>query len=122
MKKIAFPILLFCGLFGLSMDYEVFLLTRIKEFCESTGDCNLSVALGLEKSARVITSAAFIIVLVAGAFVTADVLFVKAFGLGLALAILVDATIIRILLVPATMCLMGKWNRYLPKWLDKILP
>lgn len=116
------PILLFCGLFGLSMDYEVFLLTRIKEFYEKTGDNTLSVALGLEKSARVITSAALIIVLVAGAFVTAEILFVKAFGLGLALAIAVDATIIRILLVPATMRLMGKWNWYLPRWLDKILP
>lgn len=116
------PILLFCGIFGLSMDYEVFLLTRIKEFYEKTGDNRLSVALGLAKSAKVITSAALIIVLVATAFVTAEILFVKAFGLGLALAIAVDATIIRILLVPATMRLMGKWNWYLPRWLDRILP
>lgn len=116
------PIVLFFGLFGLSMDYEVFLLTRIKEFYEITGDNTRSIALGLEKSARVISSAALIIVLVAGAFVTADIIFVKAFGLGLALAIAVDASIIRILLVPATMRLMGSWNWYLPKWLDKILP
>lgn len=116
------PILLFCGLFGLSMDYEVFLLTRIKEFYERTQDNNYSVAMGLERSGRVITSAALIVVLVAASFVTADILFVKAFGLAMALAVAIDATVIRLLLVPATMCLLGKWNWYLPKWLDKILP
>lgn len=116
------PILLFFVLFGLSMDYEVFLLTRIKEFYEQTGDNTKSVALGLERSARIITSAALIMVIVTGAFVTADIVFIKAFGLGSALAIAIDATLIRLLLVPATMRLLGDWNWYLPKWLDRIMP
>lgn len=116
------PVILFFGLFGLSMDYEVFLLTRIKEFYDQTHDNQLSVALGIERSARIITSAALIVVLVSFSFVSADIIFVKAFGLGTAVAIAVDATFIRILLVPATMRLLGEWNWYLPKWLDKILP
>ncbi len=116
------PILLFFVLFGLSMDYEVFLLTRIREFYEQTGDNTKSVALGLERSARIITSAALIMIIVTAAFVTADIVFIKAFGLGAALAIAVDASLIRLLLVPATMRLMGDWNWYMPKWLDRILP
>lgn len=116
------PILLFFGLFGLSMDYEVFLLSRIKEYYEKTGDNIQSVSLGLERSARIITGAALVMVIVTGAFVTADVIFIKAFGLGTALAITIDATLIRLLLVPATMRLLGDWNWYIPKWLDKILP
>jgi RND superfamily putative drug exporter len=116
------PILLFCALFGLSMDYEIFLLTRIKEYYDQTGDNSLSVALGLERSARIITSAALIFVLVSLAFVTANVIFIKAFGMATALAVLVDATIIRLLLVPSTMRLLGNWNWYLPAWLDKIIP
>lgn len=116
------PILLFFVLFGLSMDYEVFLLTRIKEFYDLTGDNTKSVALGLERSARIITSAALIMVIVTGAFVTADIVFIKAFGLGAALAIAIDASLIRLLLVPATMRLLGDWNWYLPKWLDRIMP
>lgn len=116
------PILLFFVLFGLSMDYEVFLLSRIKEYYEQTGDNTKSVALGLERSARVITSAALILVIVTGAFVSADIIFIKAFGLGTALAIAVDASLIRLLLVPATMRLFGDWNWYIPKWLDNILP
>lgn len=116
------PILLFFVLFGLSMDYEVFLLTRIKEFYDLTGDNTKSVALGLERSARIITSAALIMVIVTGAFVTADIVFIKAFGLGAALAIAIDASLIRLLLVPATMRLLGDWNWYLPKWLDRIIP
>ena len=78
--------------------------------------------MGLERSARIITSAALIMVIVTGAFVTADIVFIKAFGLGAALAIAIDATLIRLLLVPATMRLLGDWNWYLPKWLDRILP
>lgn len=116
------PILLFFTLFGLSMDYEVFLLTRIKEYYSKTKDNTLSVALGLERSARIITSAALLVVIVAFSFVAADIVFIKAFGLGTALAIIVDASIIRILLVPATMRLLGDWNWYIPKWLDRILP
>lgn len=116
------PILIFFVLFGLSMDYEVFLLTRIKEFYEITHDNDKSVALGLERSARIITSAALILVIVTGSFVTADIVFIKAFGLGTALGIAIDATLIRLLLVPTTMTLLGKWNWYIPKWLDRILP
>lgn len=116
------PILLFFVLFGLSMDYEVFILSRIKEYYDQTGDNEKSVAMGLERSARIISSAALIIVIVSGAFVTADIIFIKAFGLGAALAIAVDASLIRLLLVPATMRLLGRWNWYLPKWLDKLLP
>lgn len=116
------PVLLFFVLFGLSMDYEVFLLSRIKEYYEQTGDNAKSVALGLERSARVITSAALILVIVTGAFVTADIIFIKAFGLGTALAIAIDASLIRLLLVPATMRLLGDWNWYIPKWIDKIMP
>lgn len=116
------PILLFFSLFGLSMDYEVFLLTRIKEYYEKTGDNTKSVAMGLERSARIISSAAIIMIIVMGAFVTADIIFVKAFGLGTALAIAVDASLIRLLLVPATMRLLGDWNWYMPKWLDRLLP
>ncbi|OGT54596.1 MAG: hypothetical protein A3F43_01295 [Gammaproteobacteria bacterium RIFCSPHIGHO2_12_FULL_42_10] len=116
------PILLFFVLFGLSMDYEVFLLTRIKEFYEKTGDNAKSVAYGIERSARIITSAALVMVVVTGAFVTADIVFIKAFGLGAALAIAIDASLIRLVLVPATMGLLGNWNWYFPKWLDRILP
>lgn len=116
------PILLFFVLFGLSMDYEVFLLTRIKEYYEKTGDNAKSVALGLERSARVITSAALILIIVTSAFVSADIIFIKAFGLGTALAIAIDASLIRLLLVPATMRLLGDWNWYIPKWIDRILP
>lgn len=116
------PILLFFVLFGLSMDYEVFLLSRIKEFYERTGDNAQSVALGIERSARIITSAALIMVIVTAAFVTADIVFIKAFGLGAALAIAIDATLIRLVLVPSTMRLLGNWNWYLPKWLNRILP
>lgn len=116
------PILLFCGLFGLSMDYEVFLLARIREFYHLTGNNSLAVALGLERSGRIITYAALIMILVCSAFITAEIVFIKSFGLSVCLAVLVDATIIRSVLVPASMRLMGKWNWYLPKWMDRILP
>jgi RND superfamily putative drug exporter len=116
------PILLFFTLFGLSMDYEVFLMTRIKEFYDKTHDNMESVALGIERSARIITAAAVIVVIVCFAFATADIVFIKAFAVGAALAVIVDVSIIRLLLVPATMRLMGDWNWYLPKWLDRILP
>lgn len=116
------PIIMFCTLFGLSMDYEVFLLSRIKEHYEETGDNTESVAVGIERSARIITSAALIVVLVALSFVTADIVLVKALGLGIAVAVAVDATIVRALLVPATMRLMGHWNWYAPRRLRRILP
>jgi RND superfamily putative drug exporter len=116
------PIIMFCTLFGLSMDYEVFLLSRIKENFEHTGDNTASVALGLQRSGKIITSAALIVVVVCLSFVTADIVLVKALGLGVAVAVGLDATLVRALLVPATMRLLGRWNWYAPKWLLKILP
>lgn len=119
---ISLLVIIFCALFGFSMDYEVFLLTRIRETYELTGDNRKSIVWGIEKSSRIITSAAIIVICICGAFLVADGLMVKAFGLGIAVAIFVDAFLIRTILVPATMILTRRWNWYLPKWLDKILP
>lgn len=116
------PVIMFCVLFGLSMDYEVFLLTRIQEEWLRTHDNAHSVAAGLQRSGRIITSAALIVVVVTASFVSADVVLVKALGLGIALAVALDATIVRALLVPATMRLLGDWNWWLPRWLDRLLP
>ncbi len=116
------PIIMFCTLFGLSMDYEVFLLSRIKESYSHTHDNTASVALGLQKSGKIITSAALIVVLVCLSFVTADIVLVKALGVGVAVAVGLDATIVRALLVPATMRLLGEWNWYAPRWLLRWLP
>jgi RND superfamily putative drug exporter len=109
------PVLLFCVLFGLSMDYEVLMLSRIKEAYLRTGDNTLSVAEGLEKTAGLITSAAAIMVVVFSAFSTAKVVDVQAVGFGMALAIFVDATIVRVLIVPATMRLFGHLNWWAPR-------
>jgi RND superfamily putative drug exporter len=92
------------------MDYEVFLLSRIKEAYDTSGDNTRSVAEGLQSSGKIITSAALIVVCVSLAFVTADIVLIKALGLGVAVAVAVDATIVRALLVPATMRLLGDWN------------
>jgi len=116
------PILMFCALFGLSMDYEVFLLARIREAYDQTGDNMASVALGVERSGRIITSAAAIVFLVSMAFAAADLVIVKALGVGMALAVLLDATLIRGLLVPATMRLLGNVNWYWPARLDRLVP
>ncbi|MGC4191898.1 MAG: MMPL family transporter [Thermomicrobiales bacterium] len=116
------PVIMFCVLFGLSMDYEVFLLTRIEEEWLRTHDNEHSVAVGLQRSGRIITSAALIVVVVTASFVSADVVLVKALGLGIALAVALDATVVRALLVPATMRLLGTWNWWLPRWLDRIIP
>ncbi|HEY7350328.1 MAG TPA: MMPL family transporter, partial [Ktedonobacterales bacterium] len=116
------PILMFCALFGLSMDYEVFLLSRVRESWEATHDNRYSVAVGLERSGRIVTSAALIVVVVSLSFVSADMILVKALGLGMALAVLLDATLVRGLLVPATMRLLGSWNWWLPDWLARLLP
>ena len=116
------PVILFCVLFGLSMDYEVFLLTRMKEAWERTGDNREAVALGLERSGRIVTSAALIVVVVAGSFAFADIVLIKALGLGMAIAVALDATIVRALLVPATMRLLGRWNWWIPGWLERIMP
>src|SRR6266513_3759188 len=108
------PILLFCSLFGLSMDYEVFLLSRIQEAFWQTGDNTRAVALGLQRCGGIITSAAIIVIVVSICFATADMILVKALGLGMALAVAIDATLVRGLLVPATMRLLGDWNWWLP--------
>ena len=116
------PMMLFAIVFGLSMDYEVFLLSRIKEEYDRSGDAVNSVADGLAATARVITAAAAIMVVVFGSFVLEDTRVIKMFGLGLAAAVFLDATLVRMLLVPATMELLGERNWWLPKWLDRILP
>jgi len=108
------PILLFCALFGLSMDYEVFLLSRIQEAYWQTGDNTQAVALGLQRSGGIITSAAVIVIVVSACFASADMILVKALGLGMALAVALDATLVRGLLVPATMRLLGNLNWWLP--------
>jgi RND superfamily putative drug exporter len=116
------PVFIFAIVFGLSMDYEVFLLSRIREEYDRTGDNATAVADGLALTARVITAAALIMFFVFGSFVLGPEVALKLMGLGLAIAVLIDATIVRMVLVPATMELLGDWNWYLPKWLDRILP
>ena len=116
------PMMMFAILFGLSMDYEVFLLSRIREEYTRTGDNATAVADGLAHTARVITAAAAIMISVFLAFVLADQVFLKMMGVGLATAIFVDATIVRMILVPATMELLGDANWWLPRWLDRRLP
>ena len=116
------PMFLFAIVFGLSMDYEVFLLSRIKEEYDRTKNNATAVADGLAATARVITAAALIMFCVFGAFALGDDRQLKLFGLGLAIAVLLDATIVRMVLVPATMELLGDRNWWIPKWLDKILP
>ena len=122
MLDISLLVIIFCALFGFSMDYEVFLLSRIKESYEKNHDNSKSIVFGIEKSSRIITSAAIIVIVICGSFLVAEVLMVKAFGLGIAVAIFVDAFLIRTILVPSTMALLKNWNWYLPQWLDKILP
>jgi RND superfamily putative drug exporter len=116
------PVIMFCVLFGLSMDYEVFLLSRIREEWERTGNNTQAVAVGLQRSGRIITSAALLVVVVAGSFVTADVVLIKALGFGIALAVFLDATIVRALLVSSTKRLLGEWNWWLPSPLHRLLP
>jgi putative drug exporter of the RND superfamily len=116
------PMMMFAILFGLSMDYEVFLLSRVREEWLRTGDARKSVPTGLAATARVITSAALIMICVFLSFVLVDEPTVKMMGLGLATAVFVDATIIRMVLVPATMELLGDANWWLPRWLDRLLP
>jgi putative drug exporter of the RND superfamily len=116
------PMMMFAIVFGLSMDYEIFLLSRMKEEYDRTKDNATAVADGLAATARVITAAALIMVSVFSAFVLGDDRSLKLFGLGLAVAVLVDATIVRMVLVPATMELLGDRNWYFPRWLGRILP
>jgi putative drug exporter of the RND superfamily len=115
------PVILFCVLFGLSMDYEVFLLSRMKEVWDATGDNVEAVARGLERSGRIVTSAALIVVVVAGSFAFADIVLIKALGLGVAIAVALDATVVRALLVPSTMRLLGRWNWWMPASLERFV-
>jgi len=115
------PVILFCVLFGLSMDYEVFLLTRMRETWQATGDNPTAVAHGLERSGRIVTSAALIVIVVAGSFAFADIVLIKALGVGIAIAVALDATVVRALLVPATMRLLGRWNWWLPGFIGRRL-
>ena len=116
------PVMMFAILFGLSMDYEVFLISRIREEYLKDGDTRRAIADGLAKTARVITAAAAIMVVVFLAFLAAPDVFLKLFGIGLAVAIFLDATIVRMVLVPAVMQLLGDRNWWIPNWLERILP
>ncbi|MGH2555084.1 MAG: MMPL family transporter, partial [Actinomycetota bacterium] len=116
----AMPVLMFCIAFGLSMDYEVFLLSRIKEEYDATGDNVTSVAVGLERSGRIVTAAAAILAVVFVAFATSEITFIKMFGVGMALAVIVDATLVRRALVPAFMRLAGNANWWAPGPLRKL--
>lgn len=108
------PIVMLAVLFGLSMDYEVFLLSRVREQWDATGDNDRAVQTGVQKTGRIITSAALLLAVVIGAFSLSGVVFMKMLGLGMLVAILVDATVVRALLVPATMKLLGRWNWWAP--------
>jgi RND superfamily putative drug exporter len=116
------PMMMFAIIFGLSMDYEIFLLSRVHEAWLRTGDAKDSVAHALEITARVITCAALIMVSVFSAFIISDNIVVKMLGLGLAVSVLIDATVVRLLMVPAVMTLLGARAWWTPHWLDRILP
>jgi len=117
----ATPIIMFCLLFGLSMDYEVLLLSRIREEYERSGDNVLAVGAGLEQTGRLITWAGAIMAAVFFAFALAESVIIKAVGIGFGIAVILDATVVRGLLVPATMCLMGHWNWWLPRPLARLV-
>jgi putative drug exporter of the RND superfamily len=114
MVDITVPVLIFVFAFGLSMDYEVFLLSRIKEAWDQTGDNDRAVALGLQRTGRIVTSAAMLIVVVFLGFAAGELLTIKEIGIGMAIAVILDATVVRMLLVPATMKLVGRWNWWAP--------
>jgi RND superfamily putative drug exporter len=116
------PVMMFAVLFGLSMDYEVFLLSRMREEYLGHGQTHRAVADGLAKTARVITAAAAIMVAVFLAFLVSDEIFLKLLGVGMATAIFLDATVVRMVLVPALMQLFGRANWWIPRWLDRRLP
>jgi RND superfamily putative drug exporter len=112
------PLLLFCILFGLSMDYQVFLLSRIRERYDQCGDTREAVAFGLQSTAGIITGAALIMVAVFAGLASGEMVMFQEIGFGLAVAVAIDATLVRIVVVPSTMALLGRWNWYLPAWLQ----
>ena len=116
------PIFIFTTILGLGMDYSIFILSRIKEEYDKSGDIEEAVGIGLSKTAGVITSAAAIMVGTFMVFAISPILIIRTFGFALAVSILVDATVARIIIIPAAMKLLGKWNWYIPKWLERILP
>jgi RND superfamily putative drug exporter len=116
------PMLMFAIVFGLSMDYEVFLLSRVHEAWVTTGESHRSVAIGIGATARVITTAAAIMVVVFTSFVLSDDPTVKMLAVGMAVAVLIDATVVRMILVPAAMALLGHHAWWMPGWLDRIVP
>jgi RND superfamily putative drug exporter len=120
MVDITVPVLVFVFAFGLSMDYEVFLLSRIKEAWDQTGDNDRAVALGLQRSGRIVTSAATLMVVVFLGFAAGELLTIKEIGIGMAIAVVLDATVVRMLLVPAAMKLLGRWNWWAPAGLRRI--
>jgi RND superfamily putative drug exporter len=116
------PVMLFAVLFGLSTDYQVFLLTRVREHVRQGKSNEEAIAAGLEQTAGIITAAALIMIVVFGSFAFTSVLVIKEIGFGLAVAVAVDATLVRVVLVPATMKLLGRWNWFMPRWLDRVIP
>ncbi len=120
--QVYLPLLTFAILFGLSMDYEVFLLGRMKEEMDRTGVNEVAIASGVQRTAGVITSAAAIMVAVFAAFTFARLTEVQQLGFSLAVAVLLDATLVRLVLVPAAMRLMGHWNWWFPEWLNRLVP
>ena len=112
------PLLMFCVLFGLSMDYQVFLLSRVREEYDRSGDTSRAVVFGLSSTAGLITGAALIMVAVFGGVAAGDLSMFQQLGLGLAVAVLLDATVVRVVVVPSAMAILGKWNWYLPRWLE----
>jgi RND superfamily putative drug exporter len=116
------PMIMFAIVFGLSMDYEVFLLSRVQEVWDRTRDHHLAVASGLATTGRVISCAALIMIAVFLSFVTSPQVVIKQLSIGLAASILIDATVVRLLLVPAVMYLFGTSSWWMPRWLDRLLP
>jgi putative drug exporter of the RND superfamily len=115
------PLMIFAFLYGLSMDYEVFMLTRMREAYDETGDTNQAIALGLARTGKLVTSAALVLMFAFSVLSTSPGTDIKQFGIGLAAGIIFDATVIRALLVPSIMRLMGRWNWWLPSWAAKVL-
>jgi len=115
------PLMIFAFLFGLSMDYEVFMLTRMREAYDETGNTRSAVALGLARTGKLVTSAALVLMFAFVVLASSPGVDIKQFGIGLAAGIIFDATVIRALLVPALMRLLGRWNWWLPAWASRVL-